>query len=129
MYFLSLTADIFHNQVAKYTAGVSQLEWRETGQLPGTRARLRAAMVDNVLYVTGGGDGYHRLPILSWDPTNESWQPAGSLAFARSYHAAVAVHGSPVWCPSFVSSSMIESGWSPTLNAATTIEPGTTTQP
>ena len=87
--------------MAKYSAGVSQLEWRESGQLPQTRAGLRAAMVDNVLSVTGVGDGYHHLSILSWDPTNESWQQAGSLAFARSYHAAVAVQGSPVWCPSF----------------------------
>ena len=58
-------------------------------------------MVDNVLYVTGGhDDDYNRLTsILSWDPTNESWEEAGNLAVARYWHAAVGV-----------SSSLIESG-------------------
>ena len=102
--FLSLTTDTFHNQVAVYTAGVSQLEWRESGKLPSERDGPRAAMVDNVLYVTGGYDGVIRLTsILSWDPTNESWQEAGNLAVARSWNAAVSV-----------SSSLIESGCSPT---------------
>ena len=113
--FLSLTTDTFHNQVAVYTAGVSQLEWREveSGKLPQPRRALRAAMVDNVLYVTGGYDGVIRLTsILSWDPTNESWQPAGNLTVGRYSHAAVAV-----------SSSMIESGCSPTAQTPTLIQP------
>ena len=104
--FLSLAADTCNNQVAVYTAGVSQLEWREveSGKLPQPRNGLRAAMVANVIYVTGGGNGYIDLPsILSWDPTNESWQEAGNLAVARSWNAAVSV-----------SSSLIESGCSPT---------------
>ena len=103
--FLSLTVDSSNNQVAKYTAGVSQLEWREveSGKLPSPRGYLRAAMVDNVLYVTGGYDGHYPLTsILSWDPTNEFWEEAGNLAVARFNHAAVAV-----------SSSLIESGCSP----------------
>ena len=95
MYFLSLTADIFHNQVAKYTAGVSQLEWREveTGQLPTPRFDLRAAMVDSIIHITGGkDDGDTDLTsILSWDPSMESWQPAGDSTVGRYWHAAIAV--------------------------------------
>ena len=105
--FPFLTTDTSDNQVAKYTAGVNQLEWREveSGKLPSQRWGPRAATVDNVLYVTGGYDGVIRLTsILSWDPTNESWQSAGNLLVARSWHAAVSVP-----------SSLIESGCSPTM--------------
>jgi len=99
--------DLSSTEVAVYTAGVSQLEWREveSGKLPSQRYGLRAAMVDNVLYVTGGEDNdYNDLTsILSWDPTNESWEEAGNLVVPRGSHAAVAVP-----------SSMIESECSPT---------------
>ena len=113
--FLTLTTDNSNNQVAKYTAGVSQLQWREveSGQLPEPRAGLRATMVYNVLYVTGGAYGRDEFTsILSWDPTNESWQTAGNLAVARFGHAAVAV-----------SSLMIQSGCSPTAQTPKLIRP------
>ena len=80
--------------MAVYSSG-SQLEWREVegGQLPSPRYGLRATSVDGVLYVTGGYDGGNPLTLIfSWDPVAESWQPAGELAVARDYHAAVAVH-------------------------------------
>ena len=58
-------------------------------------------MVDNVLYVTGGveftvGDDSNNYPtsILSWNPSTETWQPAGELAVARYQHAGVAVPSS-----------------------------------
>ena len=43
--------------MAVYSSG-SQLEWREVegGQLPSQRAGLRATLVDNVIFVTGGWD-------------------------------------------------------------------------
>ena len=107
--------------MAKYTAGVSQLEWREveSGKLPSPRSGLQAAMVDNVVYVTGGRDNdyNHLTSILSWDPTSESWEEAGNLAVARSYHAAVAV-----------SSSMVESGCLPTTATPTPIQQRAQTQ-
>ena len=85
----------FTNQVAIYTGGNQQLEWRETGQLPKPRAWLRASVVGNILYVTGGGDdnGFHT-SILSWNPSMETWQQAGKLAVGRATHAAVAVPSS-----------------------------------
>ena len=80
--------------MAIYTGGVSQLEWREvdSGNLPTPRYYLRAATVDNIIYVTGGRDyGNTFTAILSWDPSTESWQEAGNLKVGRYYHAAVAV--------------------------------------
>ena len=55
---------------------------------------LRAAVVDNVLFVTGGAEAGSKLnyltSILSWNPSTETWQPAGELSVGRAYHAAVA---------------------------------------
>ena len=87
--------------MAVYSSG-SQLEWREVegGQLPQPRFALRASLVGDVLFVTGGiDDDFNFLTsILSWDPVAESWQQAGDLAVARHYHAAVAVPTSLVEC-------------------------------
>ena len=47
-------------------------------------------MVDKVLYVTGGFDGYDFTSILSWNPSTETWQTVGELSVGRAYHAAVA---------------------------------------
>ena len=80
--------------MAFYTGG-SQLEWREveSGKLPTPRMALRAALVDNIIFVTGGWDDDHNglTSILSWDPSTESWQQAADLAVGRYRHAAVAV--------------------------------------
>ena len=79
--------------MAVYSSG-SQLVWREVegGQLLSPRSNLRAALVDDILFATGGWDGGNYLTsILSWDPVAESWQPAGDLAVGREIHAAVAV--------------------------------------
>ena len=89
----------FDNQVAVYSSD-SNLEWREVegGELPSPRYGLRATLVDDVLFVTGGYDGNYLTSILSWDPKAERWLPAGDLAVARYYHAAVAVPASAVFC-------------------------------
>ena len=67
-----------------------------TGQLPTPRDKLRAAVVNNILYVTGGyhfdgGPGPVLTSILSWNPSTKTWQSADELAVARYKHAAVAV--------------------------------------
>ena len=87
--------DTLTTQVATYT-GDSQLVWREeeTSQLPlPARYGLRAAVVDNHIYVTGGNYD-DTTTILRWDPSTESWQYAGDFAVARQIHAAVAVPSS-----------------------------------
>ena len=80
--------------MAVYSNG-GQLEWREVegGELPEPRTRLRASVINNILFVTGGADDFlvGVTSILSWDPVAESWQPAGDLAVGRWDHAAVAV--------------------------------------
>ena len=64
----------------------------EGGELPSPRAGLRASMVGDSVFVTGGIHGDTFLTsILSWDPTTESWQAAGNLSVGRFQHAAVAV--------------------------------------
>ena len=71
-----------------YSSG-SQLEWREVegGQLPEPRSGLRASLVGEILFVTGGYgvDGNDLTSILSWDPVAESWQQAGDLAVGREF--------------------------------------------
>ena len=79
------------NQVAVYSAG-SPLVWRERGRLPSPRNGLRATVVGDSLYVTGGFNGYNYLTsVLSWNPAGETWQEVGNLAVGRESHAAVAV--------------------------------------
>ena len=84
------------NQVAVYSSG--GFEWREVagGELPSPRSGLRAAMVGDVLHVTGGVDDSNNVltSILAWDPVSETWQQAGELAVKRAYHAAIAVPSS-----------------------------------
>ena len=71
----------------------------EGGELPSPRSSLRATVVGDVLFLTGGVDDHGVLTsILSWDPVAESWQPAGDLAVGRFVHAAVAVPTSLVEC-------------------------------
>merc|ERR1711934_574734 len=82
-------------EVAIYSGGGSQLEWRETGRLPTPRGLLKAAVIENHIYVTGGYDCDNYLTeILRWDPSTESWQQVGNLAVERDGAAAVAIPSS-----------------------------------
>merc|ERR1712037_952016 len=83
-------------EVAISTGGGSQLEWRETGRLPTGRYELRAAVIDNHIYVTGGYDDDNNdlTEILRWDPSSESWQQVGNLGVGRDSGAAVAIPSS-----------------------------------
>ena len=64
----------------------------EGGELPSPREGRRATLVGDKLFVTGGAVAAWNFvtSILSWDPIAERWLPAGDLAVARYYHAAVA---------------------------------------
>ena len=87
------------NQVAVYSSG--GLHWREVagGELPSARSGLRAAMVGDVLHVTGGYDDNFLTSILAWDPVAELWQDVGDLAVARYGYAAVAIPLAMIRCP------------------------------
>ena len=86
-------------QIATYTSS-SSLSWRivETGDLPSARSGLRAAVVENVLFVSGGHDGDELTAILSWDPVQEKWTHAGDTKVARDRHAAVAIPLNAIEC-------------------------------
>ena len=62
------------------------------------RYGLRATLVSETLFVSGGFDDSYFTSILSWDPVAESWQQVDHLSEARQYHAAVAVPASLVEC-------------------------------
>jgi len=102
VYFGDGTHQFSSTEVATYTEGSSKLEWREVGNLPSGRNGLRAALVDNVIHVTGGRDydsGDNDLTsILAWDSSSESWQHVGDLATARNIHAAVGLPSSMIEC-------------------------------
>ena len=91
----------FLPQIATYTSS-SALSWRivETGDLPSARQGLRAAVVENVLYVIGGVDDHWNdlTAILSWNPVQEKWTHAGDLKVARRDHAVVAIPSNAVEC-------------------------------
>ena len=64
-----------------------------------SRYQLQAAMVSDVLHVTGGSDRHHDFTsILAWDPVAESWRDVGDLSVARYDHAIVAIKGSAIKC-------------------------------
>ena len=85
--------------MAVYSAD-SPLVWREVegGELPSPRHGLRATVVGDSLYVTGGYDGNYLTSVLSWNPAGETWQEVGNLAVGRYRHAAVAVPEAFVSC-------------------------------
>ena len=80
------------------------LQWQptllESGDLPSAGGGLRAAMVGDIIHVTGGSDADYNdfTSILAWDPVAETWNAVGDMHVARSYHAAVAVPHSIIKC-------------------------------
>ena len=66
------------------------------------RHGMRAAVVDNVLYICGGDcddiDGDALNAILSWNPLQEEWTHEGDLEVARSNHAVVAIPSTIIEC-------------------------------
>ena len=85
--------------MAVYSSGGIDRRVVEGGEFPSARDGPRAAMVGDVLHVTGGQDGNILTSILAWDPDTESWQDAGELNVARSSHAVVVVPDSIIQCP------------------------------
>ena len=91
-YFLLLIPiSTHHIQIATYTSG-SALSWRtiETGELPTPRRGMRAVVVNNVVFVTGGNgkDNSFLTEILSWNDLQESWTTVGNMEVARAFHGA-----------------------------------------
>ena len=89
--------------MAVYSEG-NQLDWRkvEGGELPTPTCNLRATVVQNILYVTGGGPHETSISpfdnVLSWDPVGEKWSHVGKLTQQRSFHGGVAAPAAFVGC-------------------------------
>ena len=86
--------------MAVYSAG-SLLVWREVegGELSTPRSGLRASVVNNILYVSGGVyDQVQLTSVLLWNQAGQAWQEAGHLAVGRHIHAAVSVPLSLINC-------------------------------
>ena len=90
------------------------MEWRLAEFDPLRRRGLRAATVDNILFVMGGwGHPGHEYPypVYSWDMFTETWQEAGNLTVPRAFHAVVAVS------PSIISSDCLHAPTGPLSTA------------
>ena len=78
------------NQVALFDPDSdNNMQWREVGHLPYATYGLQAAVIDNIIFVTGGFNQLNS--ILAWDPDYEWWYEDGKLSVGRYNHAAVAI--------------------------------------
>jgi len=76
--------------------------WRTltTARLPSPTSSLRAGTANNVVFVFGGYDGSSSLnTILSFNKTEESWQPAGQMNVKRESHAVEKIEDIGQHCP------------------------------
>jgi len=76
--------------------------WRTltTARLPSPRNGLRAGTANNVVLLFGGWDGSSDLnTILSFNKTEESWQPAGQMSVRRKWHAVEKIEDISLHCP------------------------------
>merc|ERR1712223_1718738 len=76
--------------------------WRTltTARLPSPRSKLRAGTANNVVFVFGGYDGSSEFnTILSFNKTEESWQPAGQMSVRRWGHAKEKIEDIGQHCP------------------------------
>ena len=69
------------------------------GELLTPRSGLRASVVNNILYVSGGAyDQVQLTSVLLWNKAGQAWEEAGQLAVGRHIHAAVSVPLSLINC-------------------------------
>ena len=70
-------------------SGEIALHWQEAGHLPRASYGLRASVIENTIFVTGGSGQPDS--ILSWNSMNQSWTKEGTLSVGRYQHAAAAI--------------------------------------
>merc|ERR1712154_574205 len=75
--------------------------WRPAANLPSARSALRAASLDNKVFLFGGEDSsWSSLnSILFYDTTRDTWQPAGNMTVPRAYHAVAVFPDVSQLCP------------------------------
>ena len=75
----------YYNDISSELA----LQWEEVGHLPRPSYGLRASVIENTIFVTGGSGQPDS--ILSWNSMNQSWTKEGTLSVGRYQHAAAAI--------------------------------------
>jgi len=74
--------------------------WRPSANLPSTRVGLRAASLDNKVFLFGGTNIWSDLDsILSYEPDTDTWQKAGTMTLPRAYHAVAVFPDVSQLCP------------------------------
>ena len=99
--------------------------WRLTAPLPSARSDLRAAVLDNNIFVfgenilcyiniehlivsynvynddifAGGYDGLYYSDILQYNTTSHTWEEVGQMEEARRYHAVTVLEDVSHLCP------------------------------
>merc|ERR1719471_1059277 len=74
--------------------------WRPAANLPSPRSGLRAASLDNKVFLFGGRKGRSYLDsILSYEPDTDTWQEAGTMTVPRYQHAVAVFPDVSQLCP------------------------------
>jgi len=75
--------------------------WRPAANLPSARWGLRAASLDNKVFLFGGWDssGSYLDSILFYNTVKDTWQPAGNMTVSRAYHAVAVFPDVSQLCP------------------------------
>ena len=127
MQVLLVTGGYNHND--RYLTSTEVMEaggtWRLTASLPSARSRLRAAVVNNNIFVfgenilcyiniehlivsynvynddifAGGYDGSSLSDILQYNTTSHTWEEVGQMKEARSYHGVAVLEDVSHLCP------------------------------
>jgi len=78
--------------------------WRPAANLPFPRFGLRAASLDNKVFLFGGSQAGNRSAsylnsILSYEPDTDTWQEAGTMTVGRHGHAVAVFPDVSQLCP------------------------------
>jgi len=75
--------------------------WRPAANLPSARDGLRAASLDNKVFLFGGKDssGSRLDSILFYNTVRDTWQPAWNMTVHRNYHAVTVFPDVSQLCP------------------------------
>jgi len=73
--------------------------WRPAANLPSPRDGLRAASLDNKVFLFGGNSHSDLDSILSYEPDTDTWKEAGTMNVPRRDHAVAVFPDVSQLCP------------------------------
>ena len=93
------SSHLYSTEILEDTAGT----WRITGPLPSVRSGLRAASVENNIFLFGGFKGgwteRYIKDILRYNNKNHTWEEVGQMKQARRWHAVSVLKDVSHVCP------------------------------